>query len=262
MSASPSEDFTPDETRLLDKLKASYERAVDTAAASRQIESVNEPTFVHLRDDDGKPVSYGRVPSWQEVAPSKDELTRIQKLEAPTGVISIPAMSLATKVEIAKTLPLPLVVWSNFDLGADETGDLVSWNPGNPKKAFTKVQRLDSGLYTAGGADVLFMDGGDEVPDETLKMDAYDFRDLCLEQGVIQPDIDAYFAFQTEGARRGKHFDSGTISWLNAYLKSSRAAVFGRWDLSVRGMGLREDDPLRSNSVLGGRRAVRVRKKS
>lgn len=189
MSVSPSEDFTPDETRLLDKLKAGYERAVDTAAASKQIKSVDEPTFVRLTDADGRPISYGRVPLWQEVAPSKDELTRIQRLEAPTGVISIPALSLVTKVEIVKTLPEPLAVWSSWDLRADETADLVSWNPGNPKKARSKTERLDNNVHTADGADVLFMDGGDEVPDETLEMDAYDFRDHCLEQGVIQPVI-------------------------------------------------------------------------
>lgn len=146
----PREELTSDESRLLDKLQRIYERAVDTAAASRRIVSVDDPRVVLARDCDERPVKYGgRVPSWDELRPSREELRGIQRLEDPVGGISIPALSLTTQADVARTLETPFSVspfsvLSDFDLKADETGDLVEWHPENPKKGLKKEQRLDT----------------------------------------------------------------------------------------------------------------------
>lgn len=110
--------------------------------------------------------------------------------------------------------------------------------------------------------DVVFQDGGPEVPDSTLNLDAFDMRELCKEQGVIQPDIDAYFALQFESVRRGKPFDVKTFSWLDGYLKSVRSVVYGYFFPSARGVRLYSGSPERSVPNRGGRREIRVKKKS
>lgn len=260
MSEVPREELSPDENRLLNKMQGLYERAVDTAAASKRIVSVDDPRIVLARDGDGRPTKFGgKVPSWEEVKPDKDELAAIERLEEPVGVISIPALSLRTQAEIARTLKTPLNIWSSWDLEADETGDLVGWRPENPKKGLAKAQRKASGVYTGDDIDVVFQDGAPEVPDSTLGLDAFDMRELCREQGVIQPDVDAYLALQLEGVRRNQPFDSRTFSWLDGYLKSFRAVVLGDWDPLPREMALSERGPERAIPYLGGRRAVRVK---
>lgn len=256
------EEFSPDENRQLEAAKRLYERALDTAAASRRIVSVDDPCIVLERDGNGKPIRFGEaVPSWDTVRPSKGELVAIGKLQEPVGVISIPALSLRTQVAVGRALERPLNVWSGWDLESDENGDLVEWRPENPKKGRTKEQRLNNSAYTGAGVDVIFQDGGPEVHDSTLRLDAFDMRELCKEQGLIQPDTDAYLALQLEGARDRKPFDAKTFSWLDAYLKSVRSAVYGGGDPDGREVFLYLNDPELSVPGLGGRRAVRVKKK-
>ena len=104
------------------------------------------------------------------------------------------------------------------------------------------------------------VDGGDEVPTDTLGKSADNLVAAFQTAGFNGLSVEANFALQMHGQARGKQFDQAKWGWLLAsYLTAIGSRGLGLrsyWDGS--GVLLRGDVPGIAFEGLGARRAVRV----
>lgn len=224
-----------------DALRKSYEGAVQEM---RDAGFVPTSAARGVLDIHGKPLL---LPPWERVEPTTDELHAASDLKSPIVLISLPGVSLETRKRVAG-----IYVCSPLS-NVPGNDPYVRWNPADPDSGETCAQRLQSGFYPLDPVDVLVMDGSPEVPDYSLGQGAP--TDLLL------PDLDAYFALQFRGKKRGQPFDLRTNSWLDAYLLRSKKLAIGgsRPDGNISLYHLSPDDHNRS---IGARRMIRLREKS
>lgn len=189
-----------DNDSYLDELKLKYENAVESAVAARQIKSVDEPIFT---DDEFRT---RRVPTWEEVKPAQDEVKRIKELESPIALVSLHGILADTKQQVARSLFPPLEIKFHEEWMKGENIVRV----GGRLRRRNKREFIGAGdqFFTGHSVDILFIDGSDEVPNETLGKSSDDFLDSA--------DIDDYIALAFEGWRRGKLFDREKWCFLNA----------------------------------------------
>jgi hypothetical protein len=245
-------------------ISTAYENQLDRLAHFRQIKSVDEPLFVSQWRD-----RMYKLPLVQEILKglTPELLEKVEKLEAPRVIISTPGIafeeSVSSASRAAAQIPSLVSTSRESDLNADETGDLISWNPNNPRKGKSKLDQLKDGTFSGEGFDILIADGHIEVPDFTRGLDGYELSQLCSEQGFIQLHRDAYFSLQLQTVGESRHFDYATTCTLDAYSISREGLTFGQWGWhSIKDdskIFFWVDPPSTTNPFMGTRRAVRVK---
>ena len=211
------------------------------------------------------------APSWEQIKAgfTPEKMALISQLENPTLLLVPDGMSLKEYIETAGSdkpegsnkKKLPWNKTADIDLDSDKTGALVSdcsqydlTNHGGK----TKMERLrEPGAH---GWQVYVVDGGDEVPANTLNKKADDLLKDFRAEGFGGLTAEAVFALQMHGQALGKPFDRTNWGWL---LESYLMAIGGRGvvlnsDWFGSHVRLNRTGPVGSGGALGARRSVRV----
>jgi hypothetical protein len=210
------------------------------------------------------------VPPWAQIKAgfTPEKMRLISQLENPTLLLVPDGMSLSeylAKASAEKTAPnkrkLPWTKANDIDLDSDKNGTLVSDATQYDKATHggkTKKDRLSA--PGALGWQVFVVDGGDEVPADTLGKTADDLRAQFKAEGFGGLSAESSFALQMHGQARGRQFDISNWGWLlESYLTSigGRGGVLDSyWNDSY--VGLSGVGPDYSDDFIGARRSVRV----
>lgn len=255
-------DRETDEVReqFIEDTRAQYRERVQTLMHYQLISDATEPVITDIRGQ------ICRLPCVEEILSlmTQEDRHKIRRLEQPTfGLVPV-------GLRHAEIVPSGLTPFSSDFEKFDETENLVSWNPADPEHGRSKRERILGDETSFPGWDIIFYDGGPEVPRKTLGKSPLKLHKIWRKNlGYDFLHRDAYLlAFLEASRRNGAWLDQKSQCLLDGYVKSHRAllvGMMGRLDFQfgVPSTGNVKykpyKDPSQPAPYLGTRRVVHIR---